>query len=945
MMNFKVTNRAFSYRHADIWFFLLLGSYLVLGTNLYEVVVTGSHVLSKGDQIWWYGAFHYFVTNLSLGIFPTWNPFNHGGEPFYFLISMYRFADPLILFPVLANKITSIDLLHIYNIYYLTKHLIFLAGVYLLVRNFLSALAPRLLFITLIFGGLHHEVFFDSMLYIDSVLWLPWGAYFTIRAASRTSLASLYLASSFFGLQIGAATYHGIPTALLLLTFSIGFLLTSFSRVQGFIPTYRYHIFASAGLFGFLCIPLLVLYFDQDWILGVTRVHGFRDQLINGLENPANSLEYRDLVLHPTHGGVHIQDPVQYLFGQTFFYRRQEILVLLVHGLVFCRFPHRRLLILCFSVLLLLGMSVQTPFYEWVLQFLPFLTTIRHATVFGAANFILVTVFIAFSLRAICEGPRNQIKPFLDLLAAGFISAGIYSLAGDGPSIRLLSDWGFECCVGNQGWSSLVYWVPAWMLVSISRSCPNLAQKQSNGSKPQSNHKKESSGCLSFFPKFSNILGLTIIAVMILQPSLTSLSRFDRDGFYSVVPREQIMALSEDTYSENFASKPYSWPARRQLCQPRTGWILYSELITGTATALDNFIEPSSEKTDEEAARFLSHCTNAVFGNRVIYWPTLYTDVYLLGETSILPLKDLAGVDRPTTRFYPDEQIIFLPRSESIDLFSIYYDNYAEYVTKYQDLWKAFNNRGDTATPIGVWGRQHWRTYGKEEARQLSDLTLPENQTYLTDLYLFLSPDPGNNHNKSDHSKVIENAFGTNIAYSEWVTRLPATLFHSFSVKLEELLNVGKYDDALFQVLRFGFSPNRLTVRTAYLDTHRDRPRLVVLSELLRRKVAEAEAPPMSDLITSSNVNSVTLGLKSKTNGYVLLADTYDPRWTTLVDGAPHPILIANISQKAVRVLEEARIVVFSYGHLGYKYASLLAIFAPLFFMLLAIGRRLRIHL
>ena len=61
----------------------------------------------KHDDVLWYGMFHYFTESLWAGEFPYWNPYVHGGEPFYYVWNIIRLTDPVTLLTIAAINTES----------------------------------------------------------------------------------------------------------------------------------------------------------------------------------------------------------------------------------------------------------------------------------------------------------------------------------------------------------------------------------------------------------------------------------------------------------------------------------------------------------------------------------------------------------------------------------------------------------------------------------------------------------------------------------------------------------------------------------------------------------------------------------------------------------------------------------------------------------------------
>ncbi len=106
---------------------------------LFEGTLTVAH----DNIVWGFPLFAYFVDGIAHGHLPFWNPFSHGGEPFFPSVLQDRLYDPII-FPVvwIGERFTS-DLLILFNWFWLTRCLVASLGIHLLLRRWAHHVATR----------------------------------------------------------------------------------------------------------------------------------------------------------------------------------------------------------------------------------------------------------------------------------------------------------------------------------------------------------------------------------------------------------------------------------------------------------------------------------------------------------------------------------------------------------------------------------------------------------------------------------------------------------------------------------------------------------------------------------------------------------------------------------------------------------------------------------
>jgi hypothetical protein len=143
---------------------------------LHETTIVHDHLY------WGYPIFQFFAENIMNGHVPLWNPFTHGGEPFYPAILQIRLLEPITLFMIYLWKWLHIDdLVSLYNWVHVVQVVVMVFGVYVLFRPLAQnvfiriSLIPILLYSSFMFSP------FRQPAPLHQFLWVPYIAYFLLR--------------------------------------------------------------------------------------------------------------------------------------------------------------------------------------------------------------------------------------------------------------------------------------------------------------------------------------------------------------------------------------------------------------------------------------------------------------------------------------------------------------------------------------------------------------------------------------------------------------------------------------------------------------------------------------------------------------------------------------------------------------------------------------------
>lgn len=134
------------------------------------------------DHIYWgYPVFQFFTENIVNGHLPLWNPFTHGGEPFYPILIHLRLLEPITLLTIYLGKFFTNDAVALYNWTHFIQNLVMVLGVYCIFRTLAEnifiriSLIPILLFASFMLGP------FRQAGAIYQFVWVPFIIFFLLR--------------------------------------------------------------------------------------------------------------------------------------------------------------------------------------------------------------------------------------------------------------------------------------------------------------------------------------------------------------------------------------------------------------------------------------------------------------------------------------------------------------------------------------------------------------------------------------------------------------------------------------------------------------------------------------------------------------------------------------------------------------------------------------------
>jgi len=249
--------------HLEVFCFALLSAVCVFSFR--SLLFTGTSTLPHDNLYWFYPLFQHYAESLLNGQLPLWNPYEHGGEPFYPVLISGRFLDPLFPLTVWLGGFFTRDTVILLHWTLFIEAWFTLLGSYLffraLTRNTWARLAtlPVLFFSIFMLGWLRQP----GMLL--AFTWIPFVAYYLLRVTyfEDRRLANWILLGAFIG--VNWQFYYFAGTWLLLLFFGLGLLAFHRKALVAYFQTPGSWKLPALSLFiaSLMVAPNASLYFSQ----------------------------------------------------------------------------------------------------------------------------------------------------------------------------------------------------------------------------------------------------------------------------------------------------------------------------------------------------------------------------------------------------------------------------------------------------------------------------------------------------------------------------------------------------------------------------------------------------------------------------------------------------------------------------------------------------------
>ncbi len=220
------------------------------------------------DHLYWgYPVFQFFAESIIYGHFPLWNPFTHGGEPFYPIVIHLRLLEPITLLTIYVGKyLGSNDLVSLYNWVHFVQNIVMVFGVYIVFRTLASnvfirvSLIPILLFFSFMFSP------FRQAAAVYQFLWMPYITYFLLRITYHRDYRwhNWLLLAALMG--VNWQSYYSSGMWVFILFFSVGLLLFCRDLVRGLLKSDKF-LFKFAVTFVIvvaMMLPNIIVMLEKD---------------------------------------------------------------------------------------------------------------------------------------------------------------------------------------------------------------------------------------------------------------------------------------------------------------------------------------------------------------------------------------------------------------------------------------------------------------------------------------------------------------------------------------------------------------------------------------------------------------------------------------------------------------------------------------------------------
>jgi len=243
-----------------------LASMFIIILMMRGALLTDQTTLSHDVLYWIYPWYQFASESLLQGRIPWWNPFTHGGEPFYPLLAQLRLLDPTTFVVLFVGIQFTPDLLTIFAWDRFVRTLVFCLGTYALLRPWAEHTLTRCsLFPILLFSSFHLSTLRQDAI-SSQFIWAPWIILLLFRIVSVQDLRwhNWVLLGGLIGLNWQSYFFTGISIFVLL--FIIGTTLYQPQSLQTLVrtPGVMVKLALTLGIAGAMCLPNIVLAMEQN---------------------------------------------------------------------------------------------------------------------------------------------------------------------------------------------------------------------------------------------------------------------------------------------------------------------------------------------------------------------------------------------------------------------------------------------------------------------------------------------------------------------------------------------------------------------------------------------------------------------------------------------------------------------------------------------------------
>lgn len=161
-----------------LWFAFCVAVPVVIA---HAAFITATGVLGHDNVYWIYPIYHFFVDTLHAGHFPYWNPYLHGGEPFAPLLLHARLLDPVSYVVFAIGHLLTDDIVLLFNWDRFARAVLAAFGGYLLLRGVATHTVVRACLPPLLLWSSLTLTVFQQPGVIDMFLYAPFAAHYLLR--------------------------------------------------------------------------------------------------------------------------------------------------------------------------------------------------------------------------------------------------------------------------------------------------------------------------------------------------------------------------------------------------------------------------------------------------------------------------------------------------------------------------------------------------------------------------------------------------------------------------------------------------------------------------------------------------------------------------------------------------------------------------------------------
>lgn len=202
-----------------------LGGVVLLALFQWPALIAGTTMLRHDHLYWGVPLYGFFAESVAQGRLPLWNPFTHGGEPFYVGLFQLRLLDPTAVLVAVGGRWLGVDLITLYTWDRFVRGVVIGAGSYLVLRLWARHLLTRLSLIPIVLFSSVQWSLVRQMAVAEQFLVAPLVLLFFLRILylGDTRWRNWLAGALLFGLNLQSYFFSG--TAVLLTAFMAGLVL------------------------------------------------------------------------------------------------------------------------------------------------------------------------------------------------------------------------------------------------------------------------------------------------------------------------------------------------------------------------------------------------------------------------------------------------------------------------------------------------------------------------------------------------------------------------------------------------------------------------------------------------------------------------------------------------------------------------------------------------